>query len=423
MQIHVVAQGQSLWGISQLYGIPWQRIVDINGLEQPGQLAVGQTLLIPTQNRYTVQQGDSFFSIARKTGVTVQELQSANPQLQGSVLYPGQVLRIPERAKTPTIVNAYAEPYEETIANARDAAKALSWLAVFSYHVDAQGNLRQLENDDRLLQVAKSTGVRPILTITNIKEGADFSTELATTILSSQQIQTTLINNILTLMQQKGYTGVNVDFEFLGAENRERYNQFLRRLVQRMRPQGYIVSTAVAPKTSATQEGVLYEGHDYKAHGQIVDYVIIMTYEWGWSGGPPMPVSPLPEVERVLRYAISEIPKEKVMMGVNLYGYDWTLPFVEGGEFAKALSIPQATRLAYTQRTEIQYNQEDEAPFYTYYDQNGKEHIVWFEDLRSYAAKFELLKRLGIAGMSFWNLAFSYPPLWVLLQDRFQIKK
>ncbi|MGM7701642.1 glycosyl hydrolase family 18 protein [Pseudalkalibacillus sp. Hm43] len=423
MQIHVVRPGQSLWGISQLYGIPWQQITELNGLEYSDELAIGQTLLIPTQNRYTVQPGDSFFSVSQKTGVSVPELQKANPQVEGSVLYPGQVLKVPQKPKTTTLVNAYAEPYKDTIDNAKTVGDALSWLAVFSYHVDEKGNIRPLENDQQLLDVAKANNMKPIMTITNIKEGAEFDTDLATAILKSDEVQNTLISNIDKEMKNKGYKGINVDFEFLGKENKERYNSFLRKLVKKMRPQGYEVSTAVAPKVKADQKGVLYEGHDYKAHGEIVDYVIIMTYEWGWSGGPPMPVSPLPEVEKVLQYALTEIPKEKIVMGVNLYGYDWTLPYVEGGKFAKALSVPQATRLAYTKKAEIQYDQDSQAPFYTYYDQDGKEHIVWFEDLRSMAAKFDLLKKLGLAGMSFWNLAFPYTPLWPLIKDRFNVKR
>lgn len=423
MQIHVVRQGQSLWGISQQYGIPWQNIVELNGLEHTDQLAIGQTLLIPTRNKYTVQPGDSYFSISQKTGVSVAELKKANAQIEGSVLYPGQVLTIPAKPKSTTLVNAYAEPYEKSVNNAKTAGDTLSWMSVFSYHVDAKGNLNPLDNDQSLIDVAKANNVKPVMTITNIKEGAEFDTDLATSILSSDQVQNTLISNIDKEMKAKGYKGINVDLEFLGKENKERYNNFLRKLVKKMRPQGFVVSTAVAPKVKADQKGVLYEGHDYKAHGEIVDYVIIMTYEWGWSGGPPMPVSPLPEVEKVLNYALSEIPKEKVVMGVNLYGYDWTLPYVEGGKFAKALSVPQATRLAYTMKTEIQYDQDSQAPFYTYYDKEGKEHIVWFEDLRSMAAKFELIKKLRIAGMSFWNLAFPYTPIWSLIKDRFNVKK
>jgi spore germination protein len=99
------------------------------------------------------------------------------------------------------------------------------------------------------------------------------------------------------------------------------YTAFLRRAANRLHAEGLLVSAALAPKTSATQEGQWYEAHDYAAIGQIVDFVVIMSYEWGYSGGPPMAVSPLDKVEEVLRYAISEIPPGKILMGQNLYGY------------------------------------------------------------------------------------------------------
>ena len=76
---------------------------------------------------------------------------------------------------------------------------------------------------------------------------------------------------------------------------------------------------------------MLYEGHDYPAHGRMMDFIFFMTYEWGWSGGPPMAVSPLNQVRRVLDYAISVVPRDKIMMGIPLYGYDSTLPYVPGG--------------------------------------------------------------------------------------------
>ena len=81
---------------------------------------------------------------------------------------------------------------------------------------------------------------------------------------------------------------------------RQPYNEFLRKATERLHAQGFMVSSALAPKTSATQSGQWYEAHDYRAHGEIVDFVVIMTYEWGYSAGPPLPVSPIDAVERVL---------------------------------------------------------------------------------------------------------------------------
>src|SRR5699024_11318101 len=87
------------------------------------------------------------------------------------------------------------------------------------------------------------------------------------------------------------------------------------------------------------------EAHDYAAHGEIADFSVLMTYEWGYSAGPPLPVSPINEVQKVLDYAISVMPSDKILLGQNLYGYDWTLPFVQGESFARAIRDRKSTRL------------------------------------------------------------------------------
>ena len=148
-----------------------------------------------------------------------------------------------------------------------------------------------------------------------------------------------------------------------------------------------------------------------------------MTYEWGYSAGPPLPVSPINEVERVLQYALSVMPKEKIMMGQNLYGYDWTLPFVQGESFARALSPQQAIRLAIEKKVSIQYDTTAQAPFFNYRDENNRAHVVWFEDARSIQAKFQLVKRLGLRGIAYWKLGLSFPQNWLLLHDQFTIIK
>src|SRR5690625_459815 len=140
------------------------------------------------------------------------------------------------------------------------------------------------------------------------------------------------------------------------------------------------MSTALAPKTSATQKGIVYEAHDYHAHGEVADFVVIMTYEWGYSAGPPLPVSPINEVRKVLEYAVTQIPANKLLMGQNLYGYDWTLPFVQGESFARAISPRQGIDIARNNHVEILYDELAQAPFFTYFDDEGLEHIVWFED-------------------------------------------
>jgi spore germination protein YaaH len=123
--------------------------------------------------------------------------------------------------------------------------------------------------------------------------------------------QDKFLNNIVSTANKYGFRDIHFDFEFLRPADREAYNRFLRKAKQRFGREGWLMSTALAPKTSATQKGKWYEGHDYKAHGQISDFVVIMTYEWGYSGGPAMAVSPIDQVRRVLEYAVTEMPSKR----------------------------------------------------------------------------------------------------------------
>jgi spore germination protein len=420
MQIHVVKRGDTLWQISHFYKLPWQEIAIVNRLTERDRLTVGQTLFIPTPFSYTVQPGDTIESISKKIAVPVNELQQANPGVSNMTLHVGLVLNVPERKKKTIITNAFAEPVPKAEENFAAAAKGLTYTTIFSYEVNEKGELTPLDDDDLLKQI-KNKNVKPLMAITNMKDGK-FSEEVGTAILTNEQVSNKVIENSLQMMKKKGFQGISVDFEFLGKKNKEAYNNFLKKLTARMHQEKYIVLTAVAPKISSTQIGEWYESHDYKAHGQIVDYVILMTYEWGFSGGPPMAVSPIASVIKVLDYAVSEIDPKKILMGINLYGYDWTLPYKEGGEFAKALNPVQATQLAGKRKASILYSKKDEAPFYTYWDKNKKEHIVWFEDLRSMKAKFDIVDQYGFAGVSFWNLSFGYPVFWNYLIDRYTIK-
>jgi spore germination protein len=419
MQIHVVRTGDSLWKLSQFYRLPWQEIATVNRIRKDDILTVGQTLFIPTPFSYAVQPGDTWQRIADKIGIEVGQLQQANPGVTG-VLMTGMILNVPQRTKKTIVTNAFAEPGKKAMENIKEAAKSLSYVTLFSYEINEKGELKPL-NDTELLNEIKNENVRPVMAITNIKNG-EFSEPVGTAILNNEKVTKAAIDNSVKMMKQKGYQGISVDFEFLGKKNKEAYNQFLRSMTTRMHSEGYVVMTAVAPKTSATQQGDWYESHDYKAHGQIVDYVILMTYEWGYSGGPPLPVSPIESVKKVLDFAVSVIDPKKILMGINLYGYDWTLPYKPGGEFAKALNPVQATQLAGKRNVSIQYSKKDEAPSFKYWDANKKEHIVWFEDLRSMKAKFDIVDQYGFAGVSFWNLSFSYPVFWNYLLDRYTIK-
>ncbi|WP_210367915.1 glycoside hydrolase family 18 protein [Bacillus sp. REN3] len=425
MQIHVVRPNETLTQIARIYGSSAADITEANELPNPNNLVVGQALVIPIVGSfYFVQAGDSLWSIARKFGISFQELARINGISPNQPLAVGFRLYIPARPKPRAEFNAYVEPRGRTVApvlvqSARAAAPYLTYLAPFSFQALRDGSLKEPLLDD-FPAIARVNNNTLMMVITN-QENDQFSDELGRILLNDLAVQDRFLDNIVTTARKYGFRDIHFDFEYLRPADKEAYNRFLRKARDRFKKEGWLISTALAPKTSATQKGNWYEAHDYKAHGEIVDFVVIMTYEWGYSGGPAQAVSPIGPVRKVLEYAITEIPPGKILMGQNLYGYDWTLPFVEG-TVAKALSPQQAIQLAAANNVPIEYDTKAQAPFFKY-TADGKRHEVWFEDARSIQAKFNLIKELGLRGMSYWKLGLSFPQNWLLIQDDFNVVK
>ncbi len=111
------------------------------------------------------------------------------------------------------------------------------------------------------------------------------------------------------------------------------------------------------------------------------------------------------------------------MMGIPYYGYDWKLPFVPGGKFAEALGNQEAVIRAEKYGANIKYDFISQSPYYNYMDENKIMHIVWFEDSRSMMAKFNLVKKYGLRGVSYWALGKAFPQNWPLLNSMFRVKK
>lgn len=374
-----------------------------------------------------MQQGDTLYSISQRFGLSVETLAQVNGINVNTPLYVGMRLYVPPMQKRDAEVNIYIEPTgesisEELLTEARNVVPYLTYLAPFSFEARRDGSLEPIPTEG-LPEIAEAGNASLMMVVSNLENG-QFSGELGRAILQSTAVQEVLLENIVDEARRIGrVTDIHFDFEFLPADQREAYNNFLRRAADYLHGEGFLISTALAPKTSAEQAGQWYEAHDYRAHGEIVDFVVLMTYEWGYSGGPPMAVSPINEVERVINYALTEMPANKIMMGQNLYGYDWTLPFVEGGEYARAVSPQRAVELARDHNVVIQYDYTAQAPNFNYVDDEGSAHKVWFEDARSIQAKFNLMKRLNLRGISYWKLGFAFPQNWLLIDENFNVVK
>lgn len=426
MVIHVVRPGDSVYQIALEYGVPMSQVVEDNGLADAAHLVVGQALVIRfPETVHTVRAGETLSSVAREYGLTPRRLYQNNPILGGRPeIYPGQTLVISyagEEKRGTLSVNGYAYPFIDKDLLQR-TLPYLTYLTPFTYGFTPTGELVDLD-DQVLLAMARQGGVAPLMHLSTLTPEGGFSNELAHIALTDMGVQQALIENIVNLLALKGYHGLDVDFEYVYPEDAAAYAAFLGRLTQRLNPLGYPVLAALAPKTSATQRGLLYEGHDFRAIGGAVNEVLLMTYEWGYTYGPPMAVAPLPNVRQVVEYALSEIPAEKIWLGVPAYGYDWPLPFVKGQTKAQSISPSLAVSRAWKYHAEIQFSPTAQAPWYRYTDAQGVAHEVWFEDARSIQAKLALIPEYGLRGAGYWNLMRPFPQNWRVLAAEYNIRE
>ncbi len=376
MDIYVVKQGDTIDAIALSYGTTPEEISYINQIPYPYRLAVGQALLLPA-------------GVSRNTGRSA-------------------------------VANGYAYPYISPWV-LRQTLPTLSAMLVFSYGFTVEGELIQpVPSDDWMLETAAEYGKDSVLTLTPLGADGRFSNQLIHGMLRNQEGKERLMEELLAEMRRRGFAGVDVDFEYILAEDRDLFTEFVSELRRRLNGEGYRVSVALAPKTSANQPGLLYEGKDYRGLGEAADEVLLMTYEWGFKLGPPMGVAPLNKVRQVVEYALTEIPAEKILLGVPNYGYDWILPFVRGESQAVTIGHVEAVQIAIANSVPIQYDEVAQSPFFLY-EREGVMHEVWFEDVRSLERKYDLIREFGLRGMGVWQIMRLFRAMWFLYEDMFEI--
>ncbi|MCM1496327.1 MAG: glycosyl hydrolase family 18 protein [Bacteroides sp.] len=375
---------------------------------------------------HVVVPGDTVNSIAEVYQVAADSIIYNNQLIYPYILVPGQALLLSTPSANtsfiPAITNGYAYPFINTWV-LEQTLPYLSRLSIFSYGFTGEGALiPPMVDDTFMISQALEYRTAPFLTLTPFDASGRFNNQLISEIINNAQARNQLLNNLVTTVSEKGFQGVDIDFEYILAEDRIGFAEFVTQVRAAINELGYPVTVALAPKTSDDQPGLLYEGKDYALLGEAADEVLLMTYEWGYTYGPPMAVAPINNVRRVVEYALTRIPREKINLGIPNYGYDWPLPFVMGETAATTIGNIEAITIAANNGAVIQFDETAMSPFFTY-TANGIQHEVWFEDVRSMQAKFTLVKEYQLKGMGYWQIMRLFRGNWLLLADQFQIAK
>ncbi|WP_438387304.1 glycosyl hydrolase family 18 protein [Actinopolyspora saharensis] len=304
---------------------------------------------------------------------------------------------------------------EETVLR---HSEVFSEVSPWMYGLDPQGGVvsqiprDQAANAESTMDRIRRTELRFTPTVANMTNGK-WSYDSVAPILHDPRRMKEHVREIVNLVLANDYAGVDIDYEELRAGDRAAFSEFVRRLADALHAHDRTLSVALFAKASEQGYDQRNAAQDYAAVGRAADQVRLMGYDRHWSTSPPGPVAPVGWIREVLDYARATIPAEKIVLGVPLYGYDWS----EGR--GKPVTWSEATRVAEKHDARVRFDESSRTPWFRYTDAEGQRHEVWFENAASSLAKFRAAERAGIGGVYLWMYGAADPETWGGLRRTF----
>lgn len=424
MEIYVVQQDDSVESIAGHFGITAEKLMNDNGIKMPGNLVVGQTLVIAYPKQvYIVKEGDTLAGIAEAFQVTVMQLLRNNSYLTDrQYIFPGETIVIGyDNDKGSVLAVGYTYPFiSEDIL--RKTLPCLTYVIIFNYRVTEDGEVIGSDKDIEVIRTAKLFGTASTMVLTSYSNIGEVNLEVEYEVLLNQQIQDVIIENILNILKSKGYYGVNLAFQFINTSNQQLYLTFLKKAADRLHSEGYFVFLTLNPGLAYNGTEVTFQKINYTEFSNIADGILFLSYDWGSVQRSPIQYS-MVTTSAFLDYIVAQIPLDKIRIVLPTLGYDWQLPYVPGRSKANALNFDSALALAAQMKAVIQYDENTLSAYFEYTDINNQQHIVWFKDARSIDTSLKILQSYGIKGIGVWNIMYYFAQLWLVINTQYQIEK
>ncbi|MCL6477824.1 MAG: glycoside hydrolase [Peptococcaceae bacterium] len=290
----------------------------------------------------------------------------------------------------------------------RTHGRNITYLIPFWFGVTEQGGLVD-QSDPETLALIRQFNL-PVLAIIHNYASPQYG-PLIHRLLTTGDLRRTLVANILNMLRSKGFSGVNIDFQFVPPEDRPFMTTFMSDLYRALKPYGFLVTISVPPELQDNPAHPFSGAFSYPDLSRYSDQVYVLAYDEHVA--VPGPIASIGWVRRVLAYALSVIPREKIRLGMAVYGRDWS----PRTELPVELSYKDAINTAVRHGAEIRYDEEAQELTYTY-TENGVRHIVWFEDVTSFTVRLNVALQERIPGIGVWRLGLEDPLIWNMLSNK-----
>lgn len=312
------------------------------------------------------------------------------------------------------IVNGYATA-EITKEQLTQWADNLTYVSYYTYGFNLDGSLAPI-NDGNLIRYAYGSGTAPFMVLTPLNTSGVYSYELVGEVITDPLVRSRLIDNVLLTAAEKKYYGLVFNFGPIAVEDREEFVITVAKTAARLNPRGVLVIVSLTP-------GANDAGIDYVSLGKAANFTELRTFQWEQSQMPPAAISPFDKTSEMLTRITSMIERGTILLGLPNFGYDWTLPYIQGKTAAEMISNTEAADRAKRTGAKVQYDDVVQSPYYFYNDSAGAKHIVWYDDERSFGAKLELVNDFDLAGISIWTIMNPFPAGIKAMNGMFEIFK
>ncbi len=231
-----------------------------------------------------------------------------------------------------------------------------------------------------------------------------FDPALSHAILTSTSARSRVIKQLLSFASIYELDGINVDFEMVAKEDGEHFVQFMKELTPYLKQAGLVVSVDMYVPSEWTAH------YGRKEVGEIVDYVMVMTYDEHWSTSPKAgSVASIPFVDKGIRDTLKDVAKEKVVLGLPFYNRVWEE--APAGLSSKAYGMDYTFKLFNEEGVKFDWL-EKEGQFYGQYRKDDVLYRVWLEDVNSIKEKMSVYDKYDLAGVASWKLGLESDSVW-----------
>jgi peptidoglycan-N-acetylglucosamine deacetylase len=226
--------------------------------------------------------------------------------------------------------------------------------------------------------------------------------------ISSKTKRKQFVEDALQMIKQNGYEGINIDFEGLPPEAKNEFNLLAKELYTEFHKNQLSVQYDLPPADPA---------FDYETIAKYADQVILMLYDEHSLDTNPGPIASSSWFLQCLKENV--IPPDKLVVGLGVFGYDWTL---NTNEKAMSLSYAEVMALSQERQLDPMWDGAVGNP-YLRYKKDEEEHVLWY--LNGMAIYNQLLdaKKLGYHQVALWRLGSEDPNLWKVFSTYDQLEE